>query len=553
MGHMRRMILAAAVALVTIAASTRAEMAVEWWGDGTDMPHGGMSIELSKYGREGVVATKGPPRDIDGIHTLTFDLAAIRKGTRVHHASLRTQAPLTAIRTDNRVYMDIGRGVFYYDPLRIYAEMAQRKSIEIYVAREGSAAGKAVYDKDKPLLLEAPTFRSLDATAAVQDWVDGKAPNLGFVVRQLGNWDWNPAMTVLEVRYEGAVKNPPPQAKDVKVIHRKGQSFISWTEIEKIIDQEEIEWADFQRIFKKHSPRRNTLYRIYRHTEPITAANLAQAQRINEIWPLSGYDIRMHQHVTQGENWVGLDPKVVVRRYSIAAPPDGPLTPTGTSRLACWLAGEGHARAPQWDNQQLPLYTGLYVHQPANGGKAYYAVTALVDGVENTRDIVAGANATDKPLEEEVGPGEPTLYSVLDQSGGSGKARQYADTQMFVYWAAPPMSNLPRHAVHMVVTLRNGAAGKDMSVIYEGDGMYGSYLQSGANMVHWRRGDIQLIIVDDAAFAGPSYKSNWNTAIGDDKAKNEPYAQRIVEHFTPWVKSLKPRLAIPPGATTSPK
>jgi hypothetical protein len=319
---MRTALVAAAMTVLATISSASAEMVVEWWGNAPRCRHEGMTIELSKYGKEGMISDKAGGKDIEGIHALTFDLSAIAKGAKVYHASLRIQAPLTRIRTDRRVYMDIGGGVWYFDPLRMYAEIKQWKPVEIYVAKEGTAAGKAVWDRDKPLAMEAPNFRSLDATEAVQDWVAGKTPNLGFVVRQLDMWDWNPVMTVLEVRYEGTVKDPPPQVKDVKVIHRKGQSFITWTEIEKIIDQETIEWVDFEKIFKKHSPRGNTFYRIYRHTEPITAANLAQAERVNEIWPLSGYDIRMHQHVTQGEEWVGLDPKVVVRRYSIVQPPD---------------------------------------------------------------------------------------------------------------------------------------------------------------------------------------------------------------------------------------
>jgi len=269
-------------------ALARAEMAVEWWGRGPRCRHHGMTIELSRYGKEGLINPNAGKKAVEGIHALTFDLSPIPRGTKIYHASLRFQAPLTQIRTDKRVYMDIGQGVWYFDPLRIYAEMSQWKPVSIYLAEKGAAGNKAVWDKAKPLVLEAPNYRSLDATRAVQDWVNGAKPNLGFVVRQLDMWDWVPRATVLEVRYEG-------------------------------------------------------------------------------------------------------------------------------------------------------------------------------------------------------------------------------------------------------------------------DGMYGSYLQSGANMVHFPRSkDMQIIIVDDAAFASASYKSNWNTAISGEKARTVPYAKKLVDALMPWFKGLKPRITTPTGPPAKP-
>jgi len=525
--------------------TARGEMVVEWWGRGgpsSKCRHTGMTIELSRYGKEGLINPQAGKKAVEGIHALTFDLSPIKRGTKIYHASLRFQAPLTQIRTDRRVYMDIGQGVWYFDPLRIYAEMAQWKPVEFYVAEKGTAGDKAVWDKTRPLVLEGPGFRSLDATQAVQDWVNGTKGNLGFVVRQLDMWDWAPSATVLEVRYEGKVKDPPGQVQDVKVIHRKGQTYVTWTELDRIIDQETIAWKEFEPIFKKVSPRGSTFYRIYRHTEPITAANLGRAERVNEIWPLSGYDIRMHQHVTEGENWVGLDPKCVVIRYSVDDPAAGALTANTTG-------GKGRR---EWVNRQIPLYTGLYVHQVPKAGKSYYAVTAIVNGVENTRDVKAGVNSLAEPVDEVVGMGEPLLYRIMDQSHDY-PVKVPTETQFFVYWAAPPYANLPRHAVHIMVMQMNGAPRKDYDLIYEGDGMYGSYLQSGANMVLFPKSkDMQIIVVDDAAFASASYRSNWNTAISSEQAKAQPYAQRLVDALMPWFKGLQPRITTPTGSPAKP-
>ncbi|MCJ7543172.1 MAG: hypothetical protein MUP47_01185, partial [Phycisphaerae bacterium] len=183
--------------------TARGELVVEWWGQGDRCQHRDMTIELSKYGKEGLANPQGGKKAIEGIHALTFDLSPLKKDARIHHASLRIHAPLEKIRTDKRAYMSIGQGVWYYDPLRLYAELPARRPVQMFIAQPGSAEGNAVYDKSKPLELEGPQFKSFDCTAAVRDWVSGKAPNLGFVVRQLDMWEWAPGQTVLEVRYAG--------------------------------------------------------------------------------------------------------------------------------------------------------------------------------------------------------------------------------------------------------------------------------------------------------------------------------------------------------------
>ncbi len=513
-------------------APAHAEMAVEWFGGQDRCRHKTMTVELSKYGKEGLENPKMSGKDICGIHALAFDLAALKPKTKIFHASLRIQAPLEKIRTDKRVYMNIGQGVFYFDPLRLYAEMEVWKPVEIYAAAEGSAAGHAVFDKNSPLKLELPRYRSFDCTAAVQAWVDGSKPNLGFVVRQLDLWDWQPERTVLEVRYDGKPEKPPAQAKDLKVFHRKGQTFITWTEVEKIIENESIAWAEFEPVFKQHSPRGRVFYRIYRHNQPLSAATLHQAELVNEIWPLSGYDTRTHQHVTAGEEWTGLDPKCIVHRYSVSDAPAGALKPNGVF---------GAGNAAQWWSPELPLHTGLYVHQAPQAGKFHYAVTALVDGVENTVDF-SPANALAEPVEESTGPGEPMLYRVLDQSAGTGKNREARETQFFMYWAAPPYANLPRHPIHIMLTLRKGAPLKDMSVVYEGDGMYGSSLVSGPNLHFWKTGDLMFTLVSDSALATSSTKSHFNTLIATTESKPIPYSKQMVELFTPWAKAVAPRL-----------
>ena len=89
--------------------------------------------------------------------------------------------------------------------------------------------------------------------------------------------------------------------------------------------------------------------------------------------------------------------------------------------------------------KQLALGTGLYVHNTDEAGQAYYAVAACVDGVTNTVDFSAD-NATQTPVAETVGPGEPvfqaagTLKVFYDHPG----QRRY-----YVQWAGRGMANRP--------------------------------------------------------------------------------------------------------------
>jgi hypothetical protein len=195
---------------------------------------------------------------------------------------------------------------------------------------------------------------------------------------------------------------------------------------------------------------------------------------------------------------------------------------------------------PLWHGKQLPLYTGLYVHQPAQAGKAYYAVTALVEGVENTVSLGPG-NSLSQPVDETVGLGQPVLYRVLDQSKEWPPGSR--ETQFFVYWAAPPYANQPRRPIHLLVGINNEKPNGKTKIRWNIGDMYGSEINSGTHVYQWKE-DFQfnLALVCDGSFGGKGYWSNWNTLYSRDQAKQEPYAQRLVDLFQPFAEMLTARL-----------
>ncbi|OPX24058.1 MAG: hypothetical protein B1H04_02945, partial [Planctomycetales bacterium 4484_123] len=76
-----RMLATTVAALLAAWTAAPAGLVVEWWGDGARCRHQGMTIELSKYGKEGMVNPKKGKVPIEGIHALRFDLSALKAGT----------------------------------------------------------------------------------------------------------------------------------------------------------------------------------------------------------------------------------------------------------------------------------------------------------------------------------------------------------------------------------------------------------------------------------------------------------------------------------------
>lgn len=72
------------------------------------------------------------------------------------------------------------------------------------------------------------------------------------------------AAVLFTTNYCGVSTNlVPTQPTNFQAFHRSGQTFLTWTER-----------ADFL----------GESYRIYRHTQPISATNLAAATRLYEVW-----------------------------------------------------------------------------------------------------------------------------------------------------------------------------------------------------------------------------------------------------------------------------
>jgi len=356
---------------------------------------------------------------------LTFDLSAIPKDARVRHASL---------------YCVTHRGLQPNNPVRLLA---------------GGAA----------LKLEAPWYRSFDATDAVRTWVKDPAKNSGFVAEQFENFIAKSAY--LEVLYEGEPRTAPEQVAGLRIAHHHGQTFVIFKEHSSYRPKpEEVIWV--KKFYERgdtladgpgadgaygmpHHPgitlatlrflqglavrskksgiqgiralKRNravlpVTYQIYRHSEKITAANIHRAQQLAKVAPLSGYDKEVYAIDFKGEY---IDQREIP-----------------SSRIPTYCFDKGKHLAPG---------EGMYVHTPKAAGKSYYAVTTAVAGTENLTQI-GSANSLGQPVVETPGTPQPVLQWVQQDNYHKDPPEYW-----YRYWCAPPYCNIPMKSLRVAVAV----------------------------------------------------------------------------------------------------
>lgn len=197
------------------------------------------------------------------------------------------------------------------------------------------------------------------------------------------------------------------QATGLRAVHYKGQTFLTWDEINPIISADSITGRAFHAA-KNAFPRR-IVYRIYRSAQPITYVN--GMTPIAQVGALSGWD----QYL-----------------YGIETPNvDNPL-------YRYVIPGQ---------NGPLPVGTGLYVFRPNAAGNAYYAVTAVVDGKENL--WAAYPNSLQSAVSETAGQGVPILQRVVNPD-----TFLYTNSPTLYYytrWESPPNASVIGQATDYLV------------------------------------------------------------------------------------------------------
>ncbi|MFQ5808047.1 MAG: hypothetical protein ACE5JM_00385 [Armatimonadota bacterium] len=223
----------------------------------------------------------------------------------------------------------------------------------------------------------------------------------------------------------------PPQVTGLEVLHRAGQTFITWKEIEDVVGRDEVNWRELKSLLEGIDSERRVRYVVYRSSEPITSENLHEAEEIARVKPLSCWNVNGRNVERPIDDFIATEPLLEHGQGN----PFGNATPDGEYGLDCPI----DRLVIQDGAAPLPRGSGLYVHTPGRAGEAHYAVVTSIDGVQNTVAL-SPANATVRPVAETDGAGEPVLQRVLPP----GPLWSYAEERLhYVRWVAPPYGNLP--------------------------------------------------------------------------------------------------------------
>ena len=198
----------------------------------------------------GTVKIAGPEIEID--------LEALAAGTKVHAARL----------------------VVFRDTIDGTMDEALQP-IEILAAPDGSG---------KPLELLPPWYDAFDVTAAVRSALTGTPRKLRLRAKPFPKWQ--PDKTCLEVTYEGPAEPGLPQVRGLKIGHRAGQTFITWTEVDRRVPNDKVTWGELQKLLDEADQTNRIRYRVYRHGAPITARRWPRRSSWPKCKPLSGYNVR---------------------------------------------------------------------------------------------------------------------------------------------------------------------------------------------------------------------------------------------------------------------
>ncbi|HPD14749.1 MAG TPA: hypothetical protein PLE19_07360 [Planctomycetota bacterium] len=291
--------------------------------------------------------------------------------------------------------------------LRLVTGFTQRSLAQTNVHIEGETIRGAEAPR---LQFVAPRFAGLDALEAVQAaHKAGKPLTLKIVSTAAG-------VSHLEVSYVGGRPRTEaiPAATGVQAVHRKGQTLITFSEprVEPIPEfKTGADVKAFTGDFAKKHP--GLALRIWRSAEKITPETIAKARLVGECGFFSCWNATYHQDET------GRKPPVLYRVSDLGEP--------------------------------LAWGTGVYAHNPAEAGKAFYAVTVAVNGEEDFSQLAAAA----EPVEEVVGQGEPVLQWIEEPDPKDGWQYRRGKMARLIYtrWEAWPHSSVPNNPIDYLVVL----------------------------------------------------------------------------------------------------
>ncbi len=273
-----------------------------------------------------------------------------------------------------------------------------------------NAAMKIEANDEPGVWLQAagPRYTTIDCTAAAQRAIAGTRTLRLNVISWPG---WNSGQIIrLDVWCDAPPVNPPQQVTSLAAVHRSGDTMLTFTEVEQPISTAPITGPGYDAAMNAINASSQIRYRIYRHTSPIDATTIRQAELVDEINPLTCWNTSYDQ-----QDW--------------------------STRVVPTL--------PVADLVQAAPGTGIYVNRTKAAGGACYAVSRVVDGEEDLSNWIQGFNTLGSPVVETIGSGMALLW----QQAGPVTFKYINNCMKYYYvkWECPPNYNVPNMAHNYLV------------------------------------------------------------------------------------------------------
>lgn len=207
-----------------------------------------------------------------------------------------------------------------------------------------------------------------------------------------------------------AVEAAREQVSELRVRHREGQTILTWKEVGAPELKDDVSVPGVRGLKRKLAKERRVFYRTHRSEKRITSVD--GLKPIAEVPPLTVWNT----------DYYGICPRPLHKAFR-------------------YVVDEGEGAVPPG--------TGIYAHNPEKEGKAYYAVTVVRNGEENTE--TSDANSTAEPVEESVGPGSFILQRMVN--AGRFQYIQSATRYYFIRWEAPPRCSVESKPFDYVVAI----------------------------------------------------------------------------------------------------
>lgn len=401
-----------------------------------------------------------------------------------------------------------------------------------------------------PLRLRPPRYRDLDATGAVRAALaaggapegrsgpegaagpagpagppgppgpagPARAREVDFRVERFGGWV--PGRTRLDVTFRppaasgsASPEGPAPSGPAVSVSalrawHSDGQTFLTWTQggaaaADRTLPPEGATVADLREARSRAATGPEIRYRIYRSVSPIAPETVGEAELLDEVDGFTAWNDEFH----------GAEPR-----------PESPVL----------------RRVVRDGERPVPPGTGIYVHQAAAEGRAWYAVTAVEDGAEDFASPGGGASSAG-PVEETVGAGRPVL-----QRTERPKEFQYVEgpvLEYYVRWESPPTANVPSRPFDYLVAIP--PTPRSPAPLCVALHSWGGSLEGGYGWWYGARDGAMLVATNQIPY-------DWWAAYHESLGTLRPFTEGVVRSFTPqrvwsFVEWMRTRWEIDPA------